>query len=62
MFGYVSKKLSLQERNHFLGLLDEYRAGKIDFVTIIELLRSYDYRFELPYLFNQYLIKNGESN
>jgi uncharacterized protein YbbK (DUF523 family)/uncharacterized protein YbgA (DUF1722 family) len=56
MFGYVSQSLNPAERNHFLRLLDNYRQGKTDFVTLIELLRGYGYRFDLPYLLNQYLL------
>ncbi len=56
MFGYISKRLNSSERNHFSHLLDKYRQEKTDFVTLIELLRSYGYRFDLPYLLNQYLL------
>lgn len=56
IFGYVSPRLGQKERNHFLKLLNEYQAKKIDFVIIIELLRSFSYRFNLPYLLNQYLL------
>ena len=62
MFGYVSKKLNQKERNHFLRLVDEYKSGKTDLVTIIELLRSYGYRFGLPYLLNQFLLEDKERN
>lgn len=56
MFGYVSPRLIPGERNHFLKLLEQYRTGQTDFVTIIEFLRSYGYRFNLSYLLDQYLL------
>ncbi|MBC7350008.1 MAG: DUF523 and DUF1722 domain-containing protein [Candidatus Aminicenantes bacterium] len=56
MFGYVSPRLNPGERQHFLRLLEQYRSGQTDFVTIIELLRAYGYRFNLPYLLDQYLL------
>ncbi|RFT16429.1 MAG: hypothetical protein OP8BY_1607 [Candidatus Saccharicenans subterraneus] len=56
MFGYASPKLTPGERKHFLKLLQQYRSGQTDFVTIIEFLRAYGYRFNLPYLLDQYLL------
>lgn len=56
MFGYVAPRLSPGERHHFLRLLEQYRSGQTDFVTIIEFLRAYGYRFNLPYLLDQYLL------
>ncbi|HEK86005.1 MAG: YbgA family protein [Candidatus Saccharicenans sp.] len=56
MFGYISPRISPEEKAHFLNLLEKYRAGDIDFVVIIELLRSYGLRFQLTYLLNQYLL------
>ena len=56
MFGYVSQKLNPSERNHFIRLLDNYHQGKTDFVTLIEVLRSYGYLFNLRCLLNQYLL------
>ncbi len=56
MFGYASPRLTAGERKHFLSLLEKYRAGQTDFVTIIEFLRAYGYRFNLPYLLDQYLL------
>lgn len=56
MFGYASPKLNPAERKHFLRLLEQYRSGQTDFVTIIELLRAYGYRFDLQYLLGQYLL------
>ncbi|MGB9907230.1 MAG: DUF1722 domain-containing protein [Candidatus Saccharicenans sp.] len=59
MFGYVAPRLSPAEKQHFLRLLDQYRSGQTDFVTIIEFLRAYGYRFNLPYLLDQYLLTLG---
>ncbi len=56
MFGYVSSRLTPGERKHLLKLLEQYRSGKTDFVTIIEFLRAYGYRFNLSYLLDQYLL------
>ncbi|MCX8159424.1 MAG: DUF523 and DUF1722 domain-containing protein [Candidatus Saccharicenans sp.] len=56
MFGYASPKLTPGERKHFLKLLEQYRSGQTDFVTIIEFLRAYGYRFNLQYLLDQYLL------
>ncbi len=56
MFGYASPKLTPAERRHFMKLLERYRSGQTDFVTIIEFLRAYGYRFNLQYLLDQYLL------
>ncbi|MGB4705217.1 MAG: DUF523 and DUF1722 domain-containing protein [Candidatus Saccharicenans sp.] len=56
IFGHVSPQLTPAERNHFINLLEKYRSGKSDFVTIIEILRGYGYRFNLPYILDQYLL------
>ncbi|MDI6845549.1 MAG: DUF523 and DUF1722 domain-containing protein [Candidatus Saccharicenans sp.] len=56
MFSYASPQLTPAERKHFIKLLDQYRSGETDFVTIIEFLRAYGYRFNLPYLLDQYLL------
>lgn len=56
MFGYASRHLSSKEKSQFLSLLEKYRAGQVDLVTIIELLRSYGLRFELNYMLEQYLL------
>ncbi|MGB9893744.1 MAG: YbgA family protein [Candidatus Saccharicenans sp.] len=56
LFGYISPQLNPQEKRHFLNLLEKYRAGKTDFVVIIEGLRAYGYRFNWPYLLDQYLL------
>jgi uncharacterized protein YbgA (DUF1722 family) len=36
--------------------MEKYRAGKFEFTTLIELLRSYGLRFQLSYLLDQYLL------
>jgi uncharacterized protein YbbK (DUF523 family)/uncharacterized protein YbgA (DUF1722 family) len=56
IFGYVSAQLSTREKAHFLDLMEKYRAGKFEFTTLIELLRSYGLRFQLSYLLDQYLL------
>lgn len=57
MFGYASPGLTPEERKHFLRLLEQHRSGQTDFVTIIEFLRAYGYRFNLSYLLDQYLLR-----
>lgn len=59
MFGYASPQLKAAERKHFLKLLQQYRSGETDFVTIIEFLRAYGYRFNLQYLLDEYLLTLG---
>lgn len=58
MFGYAARSLKPKEKNQFLYLLKKYGEGQVDFVTIIELLRSYGLRFELDYLLQQYILMN----
>jgi uncharacterized protein YbgA (DUF1722 family) len=56
MFGQVSGQLRLSEKKYFLNLLEKYRAGQIEVVTVIEVLRAYAYRLKLSCLLEQYLL------
>lgn len=53
IYGYFSKKLKEGEKNHFLYLLDLYKKAKINLRPVIEILRSWAYRFDDQYLLNQ---------
>jgi uncharacterized protein YbbK (DUF523 family)/uncharacterized protein YbgA (DUF1722 family) len=56
MFGQVSGQLRPSEKKYFLNLLEKYRAGQIEVVTVIEVLRAYAYRLKLSCLLEQYLL------
>ena len=51
--GYVSNGLGGREKQHFLGLLDEYRAGRATLAGPLSVLQSWIARFEEPYLAQQ---------
>ncbi len=53
IYGYFSKKLKEGEKNHFLYLLNLYRKAKINLRPIIEIIKSWAYRFDDQYLLNQ---------
>ncbi|MGB9787467.1 MAG: DUF523 and DUF1722 domain-containing protein [Dictyoglomus sp.] len=53
IYGYFSRKLKAGEKNHFLHLLDLYRRAKINLSPLVEILRSWAYRFDDQYLLNQ---------
>lgn len=52
-FGYVSAGLKSEERRYFLGLLEEYRAGRLAASVPREILRSWIIRFDVEYLADQ---------
>lgn len=56
-FGYVSDRLTGRERQHFLTLLEDYRAVRTPLNSLLELLRSWVVRFEEPYLSGQSLFE-----
>lgn len=60
MFGYAAQSLKPKEKNQFLSLLKKYREEQVDFITIIEMLRSYGLRFELNYLLQQYILNDPD--
>ena len=53
IFGHLSKRLNQREKEHFFGLLEDFRKGLVDEGTIFELLKSWSFRFEETYLQSQ---------
>jgi len=53
IFGHISRYLSQRERAHFLELMEKYRKNMIERRVLIELLRSFAYRFENEYILLQ---------
>jgi len=51
--GYVSDGLGAKEKQHFLGLLDEYRAGRSTLAAPLAILQSWITRFDESYLAQQ---------
>jgi uncharacterized protein YbgA (DUF1722 family) len=51
--GYVSDGLGSKEKQHFLSLLDDYRAGKSTLAAPLAVLQSWIARFDVPYLAQQ---------
>jgi uncharacterized protein YbgA (DUF1722 family)/uncharacterized protein YbbK (DUF523 family) len=56
-FGYVSNRLTGRERQHFLMLLEDYRAARTPLSSLLDLMRSWIIRFEEPYLTGQSLFE-----
>ncbi len=52
--GYVSKKISSEERIFFLDLLEEYRRAQLPLSVPLGVMKSYLVRFQEKYLLNQY--------
>jgi uncharacterized protein YbgA (DUF1722 family) len=52
-FGYVSKKLSKEEKSYFLDSLDLYRDDRAPLQSCISMLLSWIIRFEEEYLIQQ---------
>jgi uncharacterized protein YbgA (DUF1722 family)/uncharacterized protein YbbK (DUF523 family) len=53
IFGHLSSRLKERERAHFYKLVEGYKGGKVEHRTLIELLKSLAYRFDVDYLLNQ---------
>lgn len=53
MFGHISRDINQKERNHLIDLFEKYRKGLIGLEVIVELLKSFAYRFENQYLLYQ---------
>ena len=51
--GYISDGLGAKEKQHFLSLLDEYRAGRSTIATPLAILQSWIARFDESYLAQQ---------
>lgn len=56
-FGYVSNELERREREHFLGLVTEFREGRLPLPAVLALLRSWTVRFGQDYLDAQRLFE-----
>jgi uncharacterized protein YbgA (DUF1722 family)/uncharacterized protein YbbK (DUF523 family) len=52
-FGYVSKKLSKEEKEFFLDMVEMYREDRTPLFTCLALIRSWVVRFDVEYLANQ---------
>jgi uncharacterized protein YbgA (DUF1722 family)/uncharacterized protein YbbK (DUF523 family) len=55
--GYVSKKVSSQERAFFLQLLEDYRHAHIPLSVPLGVMKSHLVRFQQKYLLDQYYFK-----
>ncbi|WP_448587240.1 DUF1722 domain-containing protein [Thermocrinis sp.] len=53
IYGHLSSKLNQGEKSHFFSLLEDFKRDLVDYRTILELLRSWSYRFEEKYLQTQ---------
>ncbi|MEN2995164.1 MAG: DUF523 and DUF1722 domain-containing protein [Thermodesulfovibrio sp.] len=53
IYGHISKKLNAKERKHFQELLEKYRKNTIELRVLIELIKSFAYRFENDYILIQ---------
>lgn len=51
--GYFSPGLQASEKRHFLGVLEEYRIGRVQLSVPLALLQSWIVRFDEPYLAQQ---------
>ncbi|MDD4615255.1 MAG: DUF523 and DUF1722 domain-containing protein [Caldisericia bacterium] len=54
-FGYVSDKLSSQERSYFLKQIQHYKEKRIPLSALLSLMKSWIVRFQEPYLLEQRL-------
>jgi uncharacterized protein YbgA (DUF1722 family)/uncharacterized protein YbbK (DUF523 family) len=52
-FGYVSDRLGARERQHFLKLLEDYRAMRLPLSALLSLVQSWIVRFDELYLADQ---------
>jgi uncharacterized protein YbgA (DUF1722 family) len=53
ILGYFKKELKTQEKAFFLDELEKFRAGWIPLFMIIELIKSWMKRVDIPYLQEQ---------
>lgn len=54
-FGYVSDKLSSEERSYFLDLIQQYKGKLIPLSVLVSVMKSWIIRFKEPYLSDQTL-------
>ena len=60
--GYVSRKITTQERQYFLNLLEDYRDERFPLSAILTVLQSWLIRFEESYLLNQFYFEPFPKN
>ncbi|PYZ98333.1 cytoplasmic protein [Alteribacter lacisalsi] len=53
LLGYFKNSLTAPEKEHFLTLLSYYRDHKVPLSSVLSIVRSWVFRFEQNYLFNQ---------
>ncbi|MCX7704949.1 MAG: DUF523 and DUF1722 domain-containing protein [bacterium] len=53
IYGYFSNRLNPAEKRHFLSLLKKYQQEKIHLGTLLELMKSFVFRFDVKYLLSQ---------
>ncbi len=53
LMGYFSERLGAGERQHFLGMLEHYRAKRVDLGAPLAVMQSWVARFEQPYVRQQ---------
>lgn len=51
--GYFKDEASRREKEHFLSLLDKYRAGRLPLSAILAVLHSWSIQYERDYLLGQ---------
>lgn len=51
--GYFTKRISQREKNHLIGLIEKFRHGRVDLITVLEVLRGLAFRFEEEYILKQ---------
>lgn len=54
-FGYFSDFLNSTERSFFVKSIEDYRTGKIPFIAVLQLVKSWVIRFQTGYLAKQTL-------
>lgn len=57
IFGYFKEKLTKDEKNHFLELIEEYRDLRIPLSVVLNLLKSYAIRYKDEYILNQTILQ-----
>lgn len=53
IMGHLSSKLKKSEKEHFYSLVESYKTGQKDLCTLLEILKSWSYRFDEKYLTDQ---------
>lgn len=53
IMGHLSRALKKSEKEHFYSLVESYKAGQKDLYTLLEIIKSWSYRFDEKYLTDQ---------